>query len=60
MATKDAAAAQAAVDLVQKEVFLDELQNQGLLGVRVLSSTIKVRYCIVVIKISVPKSLVDQ
>jgi hypothetical protein len=59
MATKDAAAAQAAVDLVQKEVFLDELQNQGLLGVRVLSSTIKVRYCIVVIKISVPKFLVD-
>ena len=44
MATKDDAAAQAAVNLVEKQAFLDELHDQGLLGVKVLSSTIKVRY----------------
>jgi hypothetical protein len=42
LATKDAAAAQDAINNLQKEAFLDKLRDQGLPGVTILSSKIKV------------------
>ena len=42
IATKDASAAQDAINNLQKEIFLDNLRDQGLVGVTLLSFKMKV------------------
>jgi hypothetical protein len=43
LATRDAAAAQDAITKLKKETFLDELRDQGISGVEILSLSVKVK-----------------